>query len=443
MAARVVQLEGERIVATRRLPRKGFRIGRDPDADWPLHGERISRQHARLERVAGGWVLVDLGTPNGTTLNGRPVRGRAALSDGDLFTLAGEATLRFEVDAVRPGRAGALAALAVATALATLAVLQLARDDAPDPAWGAAARLALSAVTASREGDPATAKAHFKSAVGVLYKAGTLDDVERQRVLEVGLERIGARLSPPLDLVVLYRRAESELDRAPDGDEPPCRLEGAEAHHLEPCLRLAIPWVFARLHQTADDVPDAFVAQVGRTLRAEHGFLERSLARGRPLVPMLAEELEAVKMPPLLHYVALIESGYRTGAESHAGAVGLWQFMPGTARDYGLAVEPGRDDRLDAARSTRAAARYLQHLVFEFGSDALLLALAGYNYGQERVRSALKKLEDPFNDRSYWRLVERGLLPEETALYVARFTAAALAGETGLPGEDVLEAAGF
>lgn len=443
MAARLVQLEGERIVATRRLPRSGFRIGRDPDADWTLHGERISRQHARVEQVAGGWVLVDLGTPNGTTLNGRPVRGRAALSDGDLFTLAGETTLRFELEAVRPGRLGVLAAVALVTALATLAVLQLARDRAPDPAWGAAARLALSAVSASREGDPATAKAHFKSSVGVLYKAGYLDDVERQRVLEVGLERIGARLSPPLDLVVLYRRAESELDRAPAGDEPPCRLEGAEAHRLEPCLRIAIPWVFARLHQTAEEVPDAFVAQVGRTLRAEHGFLDRSLERGRPLVPMLAEELQAAKMPPLLHYVAMIESGYRTHAKSHAGAVGLWQFMPGTARDYGLHVAPDRDDRLDAARSTRAAARYLQDLVFEFGSDALLLALAGYNYGQERVRTALKKLDDPFNDRSYWRLIERGLLPEETALYVARFTAAALAGETGLPEEEALEAAGF
>ncbi len=65
------------------------------------------------------------------------------------------------------------------------------------------------------------------------------------------------------------------------------------------------------------------------------------------------------------------------------------------------------------------------------------------NYGQGRVRGALKKLDDPFNDRSYWRLVERELLPDETAQYVARFVAAAVAGEAGLPPPEVLEAAGY
>jgi membrane-bound lytic murein transglycosylase D len=117
--------------------------------------------------------------------------------------------------------------------------------------------------------------------------------------------------------------------------------------------------------------------------------------------------------------------------------------MPRTANDYGLRVGDGVDERQDPEKSTQAAAQYLQHLVFEFGSDALLLALAGYNFGQERVRGRLKQLEDPFHDRSYWRLVERGLLPAETAAYVARFTAAALAGEAGLPDETTLAAAGY
>jgi hypothetical protein len=85
----------------------------------------------------------------------------------------------------------------------------------------------------------------------------------------------------------------------------------------------------------------------------------------------------------------------------------------------------------------------MQHLLFEFGSDALLLALAGYNLGQGQVRARLKQLEDPFSDRSYWRLVETGLLPHETAVYVTRFVAAAIAGEGGLPSRAVLVAAGY
>ena len=71
------------------------------------------------------------------------------------------------------------------------------------------------------------------------------------------------------------------------------------------------------------------------------------------------------------------------------------------------------------------------------------MALAGYNRGENGVRRALKRLENPFEDRSYWRLVEMDLLPEETATYVPRFIAAAVAGEAGLPDVETLRAAGY
>jgi membrane-bound lytic murein transglycosylase D len=201
--------------------------------------------------------------------------------------------------------------------------------------------------------------------------------------------------------------------------------------------------LFAALRQPVDQVPDYFYADVGRQLRREREFIQRALLRGAPIIPQLERALEAKKMPPLLHYVALIESGYRSEARSRQGAVGLWQLMLPTARDYGLEVSGSVDERVDVARSSDAAAHYLQHLVFEFGSDALLLALAGYNAGQGQVRAKLKQLEDPFSDRSYWKLVETGLLPEETALYVTRFVAAAIAGEAGIPDREVLMAAGY
>ena len=445
MGGRLVQLRSDGEPAEFRLGRDAFRIGRDPTMDLVLDSARVSRQHARIEADGSGHVLVDLGSPNGTTLNGVPVRGREALEPGDLIGVAAAATLRYErTRELRPGLIAVLAGGALLALLAAGGGLWLAHRRALDREVFAPAISRVEAGLRAREQDPAAAKAELKAAVGLLYQKGLLDDVQRGSVFDEGLRRLEARLQPPVDLRAVFHELEAKtaIQVAPS-DHPPCRLDGPDSAAFQPCLRASIVWLLAELHQSGSDVPDDFVRQVGETLRREHDFLSRTLVRGEPFVAMMRDELERKRMPPLLHYVAAIESGYRNEARSQAGAVGLWQFMPRTAADYGLRVGEGVDERQDAAKATQAAAQYLQHLVFEFGSDALLLALAGYNYGQERVRGKLKQLEDPFHDRSYWRLVERGLLPAETAAYVARYAAAALAGEAGLPDEATLSAAGY
>jgi hypothetical protein len=444
VGGRLVHLRSDGAESTFRIDPAGFRIGRDPGAELVLDSPRVSRQHARIEAEGGGHVLVDLGSPNGTSLNGHPVRGRERLEPGDLIGVAGEATLRYEraFELRRSAAALGVAALVLALAGGGVALWTL-RQRALEREVIAPAVGLVEQGLALRETDAAAAKARFKSAVGVLYRHGLLDDVERGSVLDEGLLRIEAHLARPADLRSAYHELEDRTLQPVPSEGPPCELGRVEPAELTRCLETNIGWLLAELRQSGAEVPAAFVRQVGATLLAEHGFLGRTLVRGEPYVAMMRGELERKKMPPLLHYVAAIESGYRSEAKSHAGAVGLWQFMPRTAADYGLRVGGEGDERQDPEKATRAAAHYLQHLVFEFGSDALLLALAGYNYGQERVRGALKKLEDPFHDRSYWRLVERGLLPEETAAYVARFTAAALAGEAGLPKEETLRAAGY
>jgi hypothetical protein len=444
VAARLIQLRSDGPAAELRLGSEPFRIGRDPGADLVLESARVSRQHARIEPDGAGHVLVDLGAPNGTTLNGEAVRGRAPLRTGDLIGVAGEATLRYErVREVRRGRLALAAAAAAVALLAGGAALYALRQRALErDVLRPAATLAELAL-AAREKNPVAAKARFKSAVGLLYQRGLLDDVESGSLLEEGLRRIEPYLAHRADLPAAFREVEARTAVPTPAEGPPCRLDRSAPGELARCLRAALGWLLAELHQSGSDVPDDFVRQVGATLLAERDFLSRALPRGERYVAMMRGELERKRMPPLLHYVAAIESGYRSEARSQSGAVGLWQFMPKTAGDYGLRVGDGVDERQDPEKATRAAAQYLQHLVFEFGSDALLLALAGYNFGQERVRGRLKQLEDPFHDRSYWRLVERGLLPPETAAYVARFAAAALAGEAGLPDEQTLRAAGF
>jgi soluble lytic murein transglycosylase-like protein len=123
-------------------------------------------------------------------------------------------------------------------------------------------------------------------------------------------------------------------------------------------------------------------------------------------------------VPPELLAVARVESHFNPVALSRKGAFGVWQFMPATARRYGLRVDGERDERADTEKSTRAAARYLRDLHFEF--QDWLLALAAYNAGEALVQKAVARA----GTTDFWSLSSRGYFPEETRNYVPAVLAA-------------------
>ena len=131
-----------------------------------------------------------------------------------------------------------------------------------------------------------------------------------------------------------------------------------------------------------------------------------------PLSDTVDAILREQGLPPRLISVALVESGFKPWALSPKGALGLWQLMPDTARRYGLVVSGYQDDRRDPAKSTTAAARYLQDLYGQFGNWPL--TLAAYNAGEKRVQNAV----DRFGTRDFWTLSAKLALPDETRRYV-------------------------
>ena len=438
MKARLVQLEGERRVASTPIGDVPVTIGRDPGCAVVLPSARVSRLHARIELLGGVHYLVDLGSANGTRLRGEVLSGRKPLEPGDHIQLADETTFVYEAEREAPWPWVAASAVLVAALVVALLLVSTR-----DPVWTQAERLAAEAVAADARRDHPVARRRLESAVGLLLREGRLDDVPRSDVVEVAMQRLRERLEGEPDLRALLARSHERIEPEPAVQADECRLDRVDVDAFDPCLRHQIERVMIGLRQDPTLVPDRFYTQVGRRLRLERDFLETALARGVRYRDMMSRELEAAYMPPLLRYLACIESGYRVRARSHAGALGLWQFMPGTARDYGLRVGGAVDERMDPRKSTRAAARYLRALAFEFGGESLMLVLASYNRGENAVRRALKRLENPYSDRSYWALVEAGYLPDETAQYVSRFVAAAVAGEAGVPGEGVLRAAGY
>ena len=143
-----------------------------------------------------------------------------------------------------------------------------------------------------------------------------------------------------------------------------------------------------------------------------------ALARLQRLRPALEPILETEGVPKQFVAVVLIESAAEPLAMSPRQARGLWQFIPETARQYGLTVGLARDERIYVEAETRAAARYLRDLHTRFGDWPL--ALAAYNAGEAAVESALAK----GRASTFWQLSSAGLLPSETRSYVPAVLAA-------------------
>ena len=135
-------------------------------------------------------------------------------------------------------------------------------------------------------------------------------------------------------------------------------------------------------------------------------------ARGLPDASwsMMVKTFKAEGVPVELLAVAWVESRFNPTALSPKGARGAWQFMPETARLYGLRVGDGYDDRTDLVLSTRAAASHLADLYRRFGDWPL--ALAAYNAGPDRIEVAMARART----RDFWGL--RPWLPDETQDYV-------------------------
>ncbi|MCB0378322.1 MAG: LysM peptidoglycan-binding domain-containing protein [Bdellovibrionales bacterium] len=150
---------------------------------------------------------------------------------------------------------------------------------------------------------------------------------------------------------------------------------------------------------------------------------QRFLSRGAKYKEIVQSLLIVNGLPPDLYYLGILESGYVTDAVSHAGAVGPWQFMRPTGRQYGLKINSYIDERLDPIRSTLAAARYLKELYRI--KKSWYLALAAYNAGPGRVRQAMRR----GGTRSFWSLSRRRLLPYDTREYIPQFLAILTIGQ--------------
>ncbi|GAA0820114.1 LysM peptidoglycan-binding domain-containing protein [Colwellia asteriadis] len=149
-------------------------------------------------------------------------------------------------------------------------------------------------------------------------------------------------------------------------------------------------------------------------------YLKRVAKRAEPFLYYIVEELEKNNMPIEMALLPVVESAFDPFAYSHGRASGMWQFVPGTGKRFGMKQNWWYDGRRDVVASTQGAIKYLQYLHGYFDGD-WLLALAAYNSGEGRVRRAVKNNKAKNKPTDFWSLD----LPKETRAYVPKLLALA------------------
>jgi soluble lytic murein transglycosylase-like protein len=180
-------------------------------------------------------------------------------------------------------------------------------------------------------------------------------------------------------------------------------------------------------------IPPEFLEQVKRFIERYQGpdrpHMARAEGEARQDMNTMRQIFEQQSLPPDLAYIVLVESALGDRSKSQAGAAGLWQFTPVTAKAYGLKVSREVDARFNAQKATRAACKYIRDLILDFGSgSSVMLALAAYNLGPSRVKQAIRKVPDPIKQRNFWYLYRVRAVPPETREYVPKVIAAMVIG---------------
>jgi pSer/pThr/pTyr-binding forkhead associated (FHA) protein len=407
-------------------------VGRGAQAALRLPVPQVSEVHARVENRAGCAFVSDHRSSNGTWVNGERVKERR-LWPGDELAFADQP---FDVaPTMRPTTRGAVLAVAVvlvALAGGATAVWQGREGGAAESLWTRQmyeeqAQVSLGdAIAAYDRRPPAVdvARAQFDIALRSLIAADRLRPDRRTPEEVAAAFREAAR---PLGGVLggrdPYRIWES-LQKREDRTEVPDQGDVVAAELSRILAEFGID-----TQETA--VPVDLVTQVREFVEwwttDKRDYTLRSIERGRPHLGAIRAELSAAHLPEVFCYLPFIESGYQADISSPAGARGLWQFMPKTARSYGLRVDDDVDERIDPAIATRAACRYIDGLLSAFGANAFMCAIAAYNKGEYGMVTCLKKISWR-SQWKFWDMVERrdGCLKQETIDYVPKFLAAAI-----------------
>ncbi len=425
-----------------------FTIGRDPGCDISVSDSGVSRRHVRISRTGGHWRVKDLNSGNGSFLDSVRIREAvlplaSTLQVGDEFKLwlnvpeapsnitdeeiaeryfgdsadheLGNRTLRVraayrQLDKKQKLRYRAIISTVLVVLIATIGL-------------GAYQHLMLQK---TRE----LATDMFYSMKSIEVQVARIEDLVRDSDNAELIDEAKARREEVNALEAQYDQFLEELDvLGPDLSEKD-RVILRVARMFGEC-ELTMPPDFT-------DVVDSYIQkwQATNQLRQSVQRMQR-----QNLTELVSQAMLENHLPPQFLYVALKESGFDNqaiGPKTRFGiAKGMWQFIPSTARRYGLRTGPlvelpihdPNDDRFKAELATHAAARYLRDIYSKEAQASGLLTIASYNWGPNNVRRRIREMPNNPRERNFWKLLEEYEIPSETYDYVLYIFSAIVIGE--------------
>ena len=248
-------------------------------------------------------------------------------------------------------------------------------------------------------------------------KAQSVDVVIREN----GTERkesidLPKSMTYPLDSLLNDWKAKNYIDLGKDCSTAEINPLFSDSVYIDRLSRIP-----AVMEMPYNDIIRKFIDMYAGRLRNQVSFM---LSACNFYMPIFEEALDAYGLPLELRYLPIIESALNPSAVSRAGASGLWQFMIGTGKIYGLESNSLVDERRDPIKATWAAARYLKEMYDIYGDWNLVIA--AYNCGPGTINKAIRRAN---GETDYWKIYN--YLPKETRGYVPAFIAANYVIEQG------------
>jgi len=441
-----------------------FHIGREHDCDVRIDDGRVSRKHVLVSFDNGRWRIVDQQSGNGVFVNGRRVETAAVDKNVSIRLGADGPTVTLEVEPALPTVRAPLPQQPVGETMMLENYAERYFGSATsDEQVGGRTLMIRRAFSKVQKKQKRLYRVLVGIAVLVAVAAGIFAyrsrrDLEKQKALAeelfytmkaldvdiANLERVVASSgnTQAEEQIKRYlerrRQMENNYDRYLSGTLYDRALTPQEQ------LILRVTRVFGECDTAA---PPEYLAEVGRYIRAwqSTGRYATGVLRAQQLgyTKKIAQEFQRQNLPAQFFYLGLQESGFdevASGKPTRWGiAKGMWQFIPETAKRYGLTVGPllayqrpdPADERHKWEKATEAAAKYIKDIYSTDAQASGLLVMASYNWGEGRVIRMLRTMPANPRDRNFWKVLalHRDQVPGETYDYVLNIVSAAAIGE--------------